>query len=75
MQTHNIHAAKTHFSQLVEAAAGGETIIIARAGVPVAMLVPLSTPARRGLLSGVTFDAAASEALDAEIEHLFEGQA
>ena len=29
MQTHNIHAAKTHFSQLVDAAAGGETIIIA----------------------------------------------
>ena len=52
MQTHNIHAAKTHFSQLVDAAAGGETIIIAKAGVPVAKLVPITAPKRRGMLTG-----------------------
>ena len=75
MQIHNIHAAKTHFSQLVDAAAGGETIIIAKAGVPVAKLVPITAPKRRGMLAGVTFNAEASDALDAEIADLFEGKA
>jgi prevent-host-death family protein len=41
MQTVNIHAAKAHLSRLVDAAAGGEEILIARAGRPVARLVPL----------------------------------
>lgn len=36
----NIHQAKTQFSRLVELAAGGEEIIIAKAGRPVARLVP-----------------------------------
>jgi prevent-host-death family protein len=51
----NIHAAKTHFSRLVERAANGEEIIIAKAGKPVARLMPLAVPARRrrlGLLKG-----------------------
>lgn len=51
----NIHAAKTHFSRLVERAAKGEEIVIARAGRPVARLVPLSSagrPRRPGLLKG-----------------------
>ena len=51
----NIHAAKTHFSRLVERAAKGEEIIIARAGRPVARLVPLGSakrPRRPGLLKG-----------------------
>ena len=38
----NIHEAKTHFSRLVERVAGGEEIIIGRAGKPVARLVPYS---------------------------------
>ena len=75
MQTLDIHAAKTHFSQLVDAAAGGETIIIAKAGVPVAKLVPITAPKRRGMLAGVTFNAEASDALDVEIADLFEGKA
>lgn len=37
----NIHAAKTHLSRLVDQAAAGEEILIARAGTPVARLVPL----------------------------------
>jgi prevent-host-death family protein len=41
MKTINIHAAKTHFSTLVEEAASGEEIIIAKAGKPVARLLPL----------------------------------
>ena len=42
----NIHQAKTHFSRLVERAEAGEEILIARAGRPVARLVPLRTRAR-----------------------------
>jgi prevent-host-death family protein len=36
----NIHQAKTQFSRLVELAASGEEVIIARSGQPVARLVP-----------------------------------
>lgn len=51
----NIHAAKTHLSRLVERAAGGEEIIIARGGEPKARLVPLASRRavrRPGLLRG-----------------------
>ncbi len=44
MKTVNIHAAKTHLSRLVEEAAGGEEIIIAKAGKPAARLVALAKP-------------------------------
>jgi prevent-host-death family protein len=37
----NIHEAKTHFSRLLQRVANGEEVIIARAGVPVARLVPV----------------------------------
>ena len=36
----NVHEAKTHFSKLLERVARGEEIVIARAGKPVARLVP-----------------------------------
>ena len=55
MRTVNIHAAKIQLSRLVDEAAGGEEIIIAKAGKPVARLVPLapSRPKRRlGILAG-----------------------
>jgi prevent-host-death family protein len=51
----NIHDAKTHFSRLVERAEAGEEILIARAGRPVARLVPLRTrthPREPGLWRG-----------------------
>lgn len=54
-RTVNIHEAKTHLSRLVEQAAAGEEIIIAKAGKPVARLVPLEArprPKRLGLLKG-----------------------
>lgn len=38
----NLYEAKTNLSSLVERAAEGEEIVIARAGKPVAKLVPLS---------------------------------
>ncbi|MGV2287983.1 type II toxin-antitoxin system Phd/YefM family antitoxin [Trinickia sp. YCB016] len=44
MQTVNIHEAKTQFSRLVDAAANGEEIVIAKAGKPAARLVPMERP-------------------------------
>jgi len=38
----NIHQAKTHLSRLLQRVAGGEEITIARAGKPIALLVPLA---------------------------------
>ena len=37
----NIHEAKTHLSRLLERVAMGEEVIIAKAGTPVAKLVPI----------------------------------
>ena len=42
MKIYNIHAAKTHLSALLEKASAGEEVIIARAGKPVARLVPFA---------------------------------
>ncbi len=36
----NIHEAKTHFSKLLARVQAGEEIVIAKAGVPLARLVP-----------------------------------
>lgn len=54
MRTVNIHEAKTHLSRLVEEAAEGEEIIIAKAGKPIVKLVSARAPAgiRFGLLAG-----------------------
>lgn len=78
MRTVNIHDAKTHFSRLVDDASGGEIIVIAKAGRPVAKLTRLDAPAkpppRLGFLAGMAsipddFDAWASD----EISMLFDG--
>lgn len=57
METVNIHQAKTHLSRLIERVARGGGFIIARAGKPMAKLVPLSAPDEReprrlGFLAG-----------------------
>jgi prevent-host-death family protein len=49
----NIHDAKTHFSRLVERAERGERITIARAGVPVAMLVAIEPKTSLGRPIGI----------------------
>jgi prevent-host-death family protein len=36
----NVHQAKTHLSQLLQEVEQGEEVVIARAGVPIARLVP-----------------------------------
>ena len=78
-KTVNIHAAKTHLSRLVEEAAAGEEIVIAKAGKAVARLVPLGereTGKRPlGLLAGkmkigADFDAP----LPADVLDAFEGR-
>ena len=52
MSTINIYAAKAQLSKLVERAAAGEDVIIARGGKPVARLTRLQ-PARRALRFGL----------------------
>jgi len=54
MEQINIHEAKTNLSKLIERVTKGETIIISRAGKPVAKLVPLAKTAQRkfGLMKG-----------------------
>ncbi len=46
METVNIHQAKTHLSKLLEKVAKGEPFIIAKAGKPVAKVVPIEEPKR-----------------------------
>jgi prevent-host-death family protein len=51
----NVHEAKTHLSRLLERVEGGEELVIARAGRPIARLVPFSVqrePRRPGLWRG-----------------------
>ncbi|MET0240421.1 MAG: type II toxin-antitoxin system prevent-host-death family antitoxin [Sphingobium sp.] len=57
METVNIHQAKTHLSRLIERVAKGGSFIIARAGKPMAKVVPLEAPAltkakRLGFMAG-----------------------
>ncbi len=57
MLTINIHEAKTNLSRLVDAAAKGESFIIAKAGKPMVKVVALdyggdSQPKRLGFLAG-----------------------
>lgn len=55
MDTVNLYDAKTNLSNLVERAARGEEIVIAKAGRPLARLVPMArrtTPRPLGLLAG-----------------------
>ena len=51
----NIHDAKTHLSRLLEEVAAGGEVVIARAGKPIARLVPMEAaprPKLLGLLAG-----------------------
>ena len=51
----NVHDAKTHLSRLLEDVAAGAEVVIARAGKPIARLVPVESaprPKLLGLLAG-----------------------
>ncbi len=53
MKPVNIHEAKTHLSRLVEQVIGGEEVVIAKRGRPVAKLVRFpSSPRKPGRLKG-----------------------
>jgi prevent-host-death family protein len=43
----NVHEAKTHLSRLLMRVAEGEEIVIARAGKPIARLVPIESKTNR----------------------------
>lgn len=45
--TVNIHEAKTHLSRLLARVAGGDEVVIAKNGVPMARLIPASSPRPR----------------------------
>ena len=78
MRTVNIHEAKTQLSRLVEAAAAGEEIIIAKSGKPVARLGPLATPRPRRRLGVLAGKLVVPEDFDAplpdEVLDAFEGR-
>lgn len=44
---YNVHEAKTHFSRILEQVATGEEVVISKAGVPVAKVIPLRPAVRR----------------------------
>ena len=43
MKSVNIHEAKTHLSRLLDEVSRGEEVTIAKAGKPIARLVPITT--------------------------------
>ena len=59
MTTVNVHKAKTNLSRLLDQVSAGEEVIIAKAGKPVARLVPVAGLERRepGLAKGRLTDA------------------
>ena len=54
MHSVNVHEAKTHLSRLLDEVAAGREVVIAKAGKPVAKLVPIHTHTKRklGILKG-----------------------
>ena len=79
MKQVNIHEAKTHLSRLVQEAASGEEIVIAKSGRPVARLVALDEtkpPREFGRMKGKIWIAEDFDApLPDDLLALFEGGA
>jgi prevent-host-death family protein len=77
MRQINLHQAKTHLSRLVDEAAAGEEIVIARGGRPVARLVALDRPNQArplGLFAGEPWSIAPDfDDLPADVLAAFEG--
>ncbi len=75
----NIYEAKTRLSELVDQAHAGQTVIIAKAGTPLAKLVPLYAGPKRkiiyGLMKGEFLESADfDDPLPDELLDLFEGR-
>ncbi|TAM05211.1 MAG: type II toxin-antitoxin system Phd/YefM family antitoxin [Paraburkholderia sp.] len=63
----NIHEAKTNFSRLVDAAAAGEEIVIAKAGKPAARLVPIQPVKPQRRFGGLKHKVRIAEDFDAPL--------
>ena len=77
MDTFNIHDAKTHLSRIVDRVAEGHAVYIAKAGKPVAQLVPLEKAGKRklGALAGkLTIPADFDAPLPEDLLDAFEGR-
>lgn len=76
--TVNMHEAKTHLSRLIDRAAAGEEIVIARAGKPVARLVPYAEPQPDRVLGAARGQVSVApdfDETDEELARLFEDDA
>jgi prevent-host-death family protein len=77
MKQLNIYEAKTHLSQLVQAALDGEEVFIARAGKPAVRLVPVVREGDRTLgwgalpIDPATLETAFTSEVDEEVAALF----
>lgn len=73
----NIHAAKTHLSKLLVDVENGEEIVIAKAGKPIAKLVPFSDgpvePRKPGRLKGKIVIRDKQDDPEEERQNVFQG--
>jgi len=77
----NVHEAKTHFSKLLARVEKGERITVARAGKPIARLVPADLPPPGALppddpllnLDNFGFDGPGGGLTDAEVDRIIYG--
>lgn len=67
MKPVNIHAAKTHLSRLVDEAAAGADIVIAKAGKPMVRLVPVASRVRRSGFGALKGKIRIAESFDAPL--------
>jgi prevent-host-death family protein len=78
MTTVNIHDARTHLSRLLEEVAAGAEVVIARAGTPIARLVPIEAAPRPKLLAPLAGRIEVPEDFDAplppDVQAGFEGR-
>lgn len=78
MQIVNVYEAKTHLSRLLEQAAAGEEIVIAKAGKPLARLIPYQEqeqPREPGYWRGQVHIADDFDELPESIAAAFKGEA
>lgn len=77
MKSFDIHEAKTHLSRLVERVEAGEEIVIAKAGRPVARLVPIEGARKPIKIGGLKAPTPVPDdfntMFETEIEALFAG--
>ncbi len=67
---YNIHQAKTNLSSILEKVCKGEDVIIAKAGTPIAKLVPIEQkqPRKPGLIKGKLSDTFFEPLPESELE-------